>query len=123
MSNEPIDAYVALGDTPGIFTVEQSKDISLDEFVDFAKYRIKDFDGLLIPDPFQEIDLPELTPEQSKTIIDIFLSQAAREFNERVRLAFRTQFITRPTTGLLDLLKIDAARVEAGEPIVDDYRW
>ena len=86
-------------------------------------YQIKDLDGLLIPDPFPEIDLPGLTPEQTKTIVDMLMKQAAREFNERVRLAFRTQFVTRPSTELLDLLKIDAVRFEAGEPIVDDYQW
>lgn len=125
--DEPIDGCADLGDTPGVFTIEQSKDMTLDEFVDFAKYRIKDFGGSLIPDPFPEIDLPELTSEQAKSIVDMLTSQAAQEFNARVRQAFRTQFIDQPIS-LFNMTREEIERsatklVESGDPVLDGYRW
>ena len=70
-----------------------------------SDYPIKDLDGLLIPDPFPAVDFPELTPGQSEMLTELLVRPVVKEFNERVREAFRSQFVTRPSTELLDMVK------------------
>ena len=91
-------------------------------------YPIKRLDDLLIPDPFPVVEFPELTPEQSKSIVDMLTNQAAREFNARVREAFRTRFVDSPGFDMFSTAREDADRsvvrlVMSGDLVLDGYRW
>ena len=124
---EPVDFYIGPDEVPGVFTVEQSKDMSLDEFVDFTKYRVKDFDGLLIPDSVLPADFPEFTPEQT-AMINERMRPFVKEFNERVTEQFRVQFIDQPNFKLFSLtrdeIERNAARsVTSEDSPLDGYRW